>query len=113
MTDPNKPVDGPYPIQVGKIPTGITLDVTAFVTDLVVELAQGALHSDLCDIAEMYETAAAHDGHAREQLLVEELVDRLATRIPVYGVQCYALADRIRELAEPVALSSQQNRRAS
>lgn len=108
MTADHPPVDGPYPIHVGKIPTGITLDITAFVTDLVVELAQGALSSDFQDVIEMYEVAAPHDGHAREQLLVEELVERLATRIPVYGGQCFALADRIRELAEPVAVPSQR-----
>jgi hypothetical protein len=101
------PVDGPYAIHIEDIPTGVTLDVSAFVTDLVVELAQGALASDFLDIVEMYESAAGHDGHAREQLLVEQLVERLRTRIPVYGTQGVRLADSIRA-GSLRALSEQQ-----
>lgn len=96
------PAEGPSRIGVEEIETGIALDLTAFVTDLVVTLAQGAAFSDLCDVAELYESAAAHDGHAREQLLVEELVGRLATRLPQRGIQALALADEIRRVAAPL-----------
>lgn len=108
MSTDHTPVDGPYPITVEQIPTGVTLDIEAFVTALVVDLAQGALAADFLDIVEMYETAAPHDGHARELLLVEELVERLATRIPVYGLQYLTLAGRIRAAAEPIVRTDQQ-----
>ena len=101
------PVDGPYAIHVEGTPTGVTLDVSAFVTDVVVALAQGALAADFLDVVDMFETPAGHDGHARERLLVEQLVERLQTRIPVYGTQGVRLAESIRS-ASLRALSEQQ-----
>lgn len=111
-TEAGAVVDGPYAIGVEGDENGLALDVTAFVTDLVIDLAQGAKHADLCDIAEMYESPAPHDGSSPEQLLVEELVERLATRIPVCPDRGVTLADDIRS-SSLYALSVRMQRGAA
>jgi hypothetical protein len=98
-TETGQPVDGPYTVTVGETDSVVSLDVTAFVTDLVTTLAQGALAADFCDLIDMYETASTHDGHDREQMLVERLVEALPTRLPLYPARAAALADEMRGLA--------------
>ncbi|WP_405674804.1 hypothetical protein OG292_03000 [Streptomyces sp. NBC_01511] len=100
-------VVGPPTVSVEQTDGGAALDVTEFVTTLVVALAQGHFE-DLADIAEMYETAAPHDGHAREQLLVEELVEQLGTRIPVSGVRAAEISTELRRAADAALIEQQR-----
>ncbi|MFF2189294.1 hypothetical protein [Streptomyces sp. NPDC058155] len=93
------PVDGPPKISVEQTVGGAALDLTDFVTGLVLSLAQGQFE-ELAAIAELYETAAPHDGHAREQLLVEELVEQLGTRIAVSGVRAAEMSTELRRAAD-------------
>ncbi|WP_329032207.1 hypothetical protein OIE71_04510 [Streptomyces sp. NBC_01725] len=93
------PVVGPPTVSVEQTDDGAALDVTDFVTGLVLSLAQGQFE-DLAAIAELYETAAPHDGHAREQLLVEELVEQLGTRISVSGVRAAEMSTELRRAAD-------------
>ncbi|WP_407553117.1 hypothetical protein QOM21_24050 [Streptomyces sp. Pv4-95] len=101
------PVTGPFRISVEAIPTGVTLDISQFVEALVLDLVTE--HADaLAEILDEQAEPRPHDGHRAETLLVERLVDELATKLPVYGGQCMALADRIRAVAGPKAVPQQR-----
>lgn len=106
-TDQGTPVAGPPTVSVEQTDGGAALDITDFVTTLVVALAQGHFEA-LADIAEMYETAAPHDGHAREALLVEELVEQLGTRIPVSGVRAAEMSTELRRAADAALVEQQR-----
>ncbi|TJZ55580.1 hypothetical protein FCH28_09570 [Streptomyces piniterrae] len=101
------PVTGPFRISVEAIPTGVTLDITSFVEALVLDLVTE--HADaLAEILDEQADGRPYDGFAAEGLLVERLVAQLSTRIPVYGGQCLALADRIRAVAAPKVMPQQR-----
>lgn len=101
MTD-RTPMAGPFRVSVDRTPSGVALDVSHFVERLVLDLVTE--HADaLAEILAEQAEDRPYDGHRPETLLVEQLVDALDTRIPVYGVQCRRLADRIRAAAGPVA----------
>ncbi|CAM5683766.1 MULTISPECIES: hypothetical protein [Streptomyces] len=92
------PVDGPFRISVERIPAGVTLDVSPFIEALLLSLVTD--HADaLADILGEQADARPYDGHRAESLLVEQLLDEVSTRIPVYGQQCLALAESIRAAA--------------
>lgn len=112
MTD-RTPVTGPHRIRVDRTPVGVTLDVSAYLRDVILDLIRDEAPA-LEDIAEWDGYAASarindgdddsHAAHERDAL-VEELVERLAPRLPVYGREVHALADRLRLLAGPVPVT--------
>ncbi|MET9142391.1 hypothetical protein [Streptomyces sp. NPDC004042] len=109
MSEKKMPVDGPFRISVESIPTGVTLDVGAFVQHVVHDVVE-ALRSDE-SLGERFDALLdmrPQDAHRPERSLpVEELVADLVavvgTKLPVYGVQALRLAGRIEALAAPVA----------
>lgn len=107
MSADRPPVTGPFRITVEAIPTGVTLDVSSFVEALVIDLV--TTHAEaLGEILDDQAEAREYDGFAAEGLLIERLVTELSTKIPVYGGQCLALADRIRAVAGPKAVPQQR-----
>lgn len=99
MSDDRSPLSGPNPIYVVPLPGGVALDLSAYVTSLITELAaDDELFEAFMEIADRDETRL-YDGHRPEELLVEQLVARLRPQLPVYGRECVALADRIRAAA--------------
>jgi hypothetical protein len=114
MSDRCTPVTGPHPIHVDRTPMGVTLDVSAYLRDVILDLIRDEAEA-LEDIAEWDGHAArarindgnddSHAAHERDAL-VEELVERLAPRLPVYGREVHALADRLRQSAGPVPVTA-------
>lgn len=101
---PRTPVDGPYPVHVEQIPAGVTLDVEALVRRVVADVVELLLGDRFDDFERIAECRPATDPERlMTEQLVAELVAETATRIPVYGAQVLALADRLRELAGPRA----------
>ncbi|BDH04858.1 hypothetical protein [Streptomyces seoulensis] len=103
----NTPVDGPFRITVESIPTGVTLDVEAFVQHVVTDVVTALLTDDhFADrLGDLYEAlpvdphAVLRPGDLGFESLVADLVAVAGTKLPVYGRQGLALADRIRRLA--------------
>lgn len=103
----NTPVDGPFRITVEPIPTGVTLDVEAFVQHVVTDVVNALLTDDtFADrLGDLYEAlpadphAVLRPGDLRVESLVADLVAVAGTKLPVYGRQGLALADRIRQFA--------------
>ncbi|MEU2180269.1 hypothetical protein [Streptomyces thermolilacinus] len=107
------PVTGPFRIHVDPIPGGAHLDLTHYLTLLLVAIAETAdedpdsLIDDLTELAALARQATAqgadsHAAHERDTLaerLLSEFTDE--GRVPVYGGQVRRLADRLRELAGP------------
>ncbi|MEV6105746.1 hypothetical protein AB0M28_13665 [Streptomyces sp. NPDC051940] len=92
-------VTGPHPIYVRPIPAGAVLDVEAYATALVLYLAREEVDA-LAEIADAYDANRPHDGHRPEAFLVEQLVARISTDLPVYGGQVLQLAERLRQIGE-------------
>lgn len=108
MTDQATPVDGPFRISVEPIPTGVTLDVEAFVSTVVTDVVEKLLTDQYADRLDALHEAQPRDRHAAERAadlpfesLVADLVAEVSTRMPVYGLQALALAGQIEELAAP------------
>ena len=106
MTD-RMPVDGPFRIYVDALPTGATLDLSHYLTSVLLNLASAAeedgkgLLAELVHIAQCARQAAAqgadsHAAHERDER-VAELLSEVADdgRVPVYGAQVLRLADRL------------------
>jgi len=114
VTDNPTPVDGPFRITVEPIPSGVTLDVQAFVQHVVHDVIAALLTDAYADrLAELYD-AQPRDPHAVERAgdlrfesLVADLVKTVSTRMPVYGLQALALAGRIEQLAAPAVAGLQ------
>jgi hypothetical protein len=115
VTSPNVPVDGPFRITVQPLPTGVALDVSAFVQHVVQGVVETLLRDDAYAdrLGELYE-ALPRDPHLIElpsdlpvEAFVADLVAVVGTRIPVYGLQALRLAGRIEQLATP-AISALQ-----
>lgn len=92
-------VSGPHPIHVRPTPTGAALDIEGYVTALVLCLAREELDA-LTEIADAYDANRPHDPHGPEQLLVERLLARLGTSLPVYGGQVLRLAEQLQAIGE-------------
>ncbi|MDJ0460647.1 hypothetical protein [Streptomyces sp. H27-C3] len=116
------PVDGPYRITVDPLPTGATLDMSHYLTAVLLNLAAVAeedgegLLAELVDIAELARSAAhqgpdSHAAHQRDRQ-VETLLAEVADdgRVPVYGAQVLRLADRLCAIAAPKAVPTQVRR---
>lgn len=104
------PVDGPFRIYVDPLPTGATLDLSHYLTAVLLNLAAAAeedgegLLSELVHIAECARQAAnqgpdSHAAHERDER-VADLLTEVADdgKVPVYGVQVLRLADRLMSL---------------
>lgn len=116
MSADRAPVTGPFRITPEPIPAGITLDVESFVRAVITDVVDALLEDDgfdtLVEIRDQFTEGTTSLPTAPERLLAEQLiadlVDASATKIPVYGAQCLALADRIRALAAAKAVPSQR-----
>lgn len=110
MTD-HSPVTGPFRITVESIPAGVMLDVEPFVRALLVDVVD-ILSGEQIDTINEIADADPADPHGEERLaaehLVEMLTERLSTRMPVYGSQVLALAERLRVLGLPKAVPAQR-----
>ncbi|MEU8886688.1 hypothetical protein [Streptomyces sp. NPDC048442] len=121
MADDRMPtVGGPFRIHAAAIPGGATLDISHYLSVLILALAGQAdedgqsVLDDLQHIAAL-DRSAGHQGpdsHAAHQrdTCVETLLDGLVSdgSIPVYGVQVLRLADRLREIGQPKAVPAQR-----
>lgn len=117
MTGKSMPVDGPFRIYVESIPTGVTLDVEAFVQHVVHGVVDALLTDDsFADrLGELYE-ASPLDPHAVQSpadLVVESLVADLVavagTKVPVYGWQVLGLANQLlMRVPTPASVPSQR-----
>ncbi|MEV5977551.1 hypothetical protein [Streptomyces sp. NPDC052114] len=120
MSDDRTPVDGPFRIGVDAIPTGVGLDVSHYLTAVILGIAQAAdedgeqLLDDLRDIAALARSAAvqgsdSHAAHERDEevarLLAEVADDGV---IPVYGDQAARLRDRLAVLTAPRPVPGQR-----
>lgn len=124
MTD-RMPVDGPYRIYVDATPTGAGVDVSHYLTAVLLNLAgsaeedpEGVLES-LVDLAALARSAAhqgrdSHAAHERDER-VQQLLGEVADDgvIPVYGPQVARFAARLSEIAAPRPVPAQRERRAS
>lgn len=106
---------GPDRIAVAAIPGGATIDVSTYLTRVILALINdeaGALYdiADLDESAAHYRSHGNDDSHAAHErdALIEELVERLAPRLPVYGAEVSGLAVLLREIAAPKPVPSQR-----
>lgn len=116
------PVTGPHRISADPTPTGVTLDISHFITTLLVQLAHDTDDDPTGVLDDLQQIAAAdraahgsdsHAGHERDER-VEALLDRLGGgRIHVYGRQAIALADRLWNVAQPRPVRVESGRVAS
>ncbi|MER5559645.1 helix-turn-helix transcriptional regulator [Streptomyces sp. NPDC002506] len=113
-------VDGPFRVSVSATPAGAALDVSHYLTSVLLNLAAAAeedgegLLAELVEVAELARSAqaqgrdshAAHERDERAAALLAEVADDGV--IPVYGPQVGRLADRLREIAAPRPVPSQR-----
>ena len=116
MTNDRTPVDGPFRIHVEAIPSGATLDMSHYLSSVLLNLAAAAeedgegLVADLVHIAECARQAqhqgsdshAAHERDERVADLLAEVADE--GRVPVYGGQVLRLAARLNAIGTPKAV---------
>ncbi|MEV0114630.1 hypothetical protein AB0H77_15460 [Streptomyces sp. NPDC050844] len=114
------PVDGPFRIHVDATPSGVGLDVSHYLTAVILGIASAAeedgeqLLDGLRDIAELARSAAhqgpdSHAAHERDeevQRLLAEVADDGV--IPVYGDQVARLRDRLALLTAPRPVPGQR-----
>ncbi|MBW5420239.1 hypothetical protein GKQ77_01470 [Streptomyces sp. BG9H] len=120
MSADRTPVTGPFRIHVDARPAGVGIDVSHYLTAVVLGLAQAAdedghgLLDDLRYIAELARSAAhqgsdSHAAHERDErvadLLAEVADDGV---IPVYGEQVARLRDRLAVLTAPRPVPGQR-----
>ncbi|MEV5942736.1 helix-turn-helix transcriptional regulator [Streptomyces sp. NPDC051994] len=113
-------VDGPFRVSVAATPSGASVDVSHYLTSVLLNLAAVAeedgegLLGELLEVAELSRSAqaqgrdshAAHERDERVAALLAEVADE--GLIPVYGPQVRRLADRLREIAAPRPVPSQR-----
>lgn len=125
MSNDRMPVDGPFRIYVDPLPTGATLDLSHYLTSVLLTLATAAeedgegLLAELVHIAQCARQAAAqgadsHAAHERDER-VADLLKEVADdgKVPVYGAQVLRLADRLLSIGALKSVPAQQDRRAS
>lgn len=122
MSNDRTPVDGPFRIHVDAIPTGATLDMSHYLTSVLLNLAAAAeedgegLLADLVRIAECARQAAhqgsdSHAAHERDERVADLLAEVADEgRVPVYGGQVLRLAGRLSAIGTPKAVPAQQRR---
>lgn len=120
MTTSRMPVDGPYRVLVDATPSGAGVDVSHYLTSVLLNLAAAAeedpegVLEELLDLAAMARSAshqgkdshAAHERDERVQKLLTEVADDGV--IPVYGGQVAAFAARLSQIAAPRPVPSQR-----
>jgi hypothetical protein len=120
MSDDRTPVTGPFRLHVDTTPTGVTLDLSHYLSTLILALAQAAdedgpsVLDDLQHIAALDRSArhqgidsgATHERDERVSDLLDELVD--GGRVPVYGEQVLRLAESLRRAVAPRPVPSQR-----
>ncbi|MFF6940412.1 hypothetical protein [Streptomyces lavendulae] len=119
----NLPVDGPYRIGVTPLPGGAKIDISHYLTTVVLSLAELAAEDGAQLLDQLTEIAAAHtastgvDSHAAHERdsLVETLLDDLGHEgaMSVYGAGVDRLAAALLRTVRPLLVPGQQNRRAS
>lgn len=98
-------VTGPERIYIRRIPTGVLLDVEHYLTRVLTTIADDEeLLALLLEFAADRAKPKKHNGHAPEQLRLEQLVRAVGYELPVYGKRVAALADRLRALAPAPAV---------
>lgn len=119
-----QPVTGPFRIGVTALPTGAELDLTHYLSTLVLSLAQAAdedgegVLDELREIADL-DRSAGHQGidshatHERDELVQQFLDGLSAGSVPVYGEQVLRLAEALRRTVAPRPVPVQRDRRAS
>lgn len=118
MTTAIPAVTGPFPITVGSIPTGVTLDLSQFVKSVVTDVVAALLDERNNYLERVDELLSARpvDPHVIQRPgddLVEQLVHDLvknetATSVPVYGDQVLRLAECLQLLAQPKSVPAQR-----
>ena len=120
MADDRTPVDGPFRIHVEAIPAGATLDMSHYLTSVLLNLASAAeedgagLLAELVHISECARQAAhqgsdSHAAHERDERVAELLAEVADEgRVPVYGGQVLRLAARLSAIAAPKAVPGQR-----
>ncbi|MDT9688156.1 hypothetical protein Q5762_07270 [Streptomyces sp. P9(2023)] len=116
MSDDRTPVDGPFRVHVEAIPAGATLDMSHYLTSVLLNLAAAAeedgegLLAELVHIAECARQAAhqgsdSHAAHERDER-VADLLAEVANdgKVPVYGGQVLRLAERLTAIGTPKAV---------
>lgn len=115
--DPKQPVRGP--LYVEATPLMVTLDVTPLVENNVHDLLDALSEEDLFDefLAATNADPDEHDGALPDRLAFEELktrlVDRLATKVALTGMQAVQAGEQIRRLGVDRAVPAQSDRRTA
>lgn len=114
------PVTGPFRLYVDPIPTGVELDLSHYLTGVVLNLAAAAdedgegVLDDLREIAELARSAGSQgsDSHAAHErdARIEELLGEIAgdSKLPIYGGQVARLRDRLAQLTAPRPVPGQR-----
>ncbi|MFF7851873.1 hypothetical protein ACFZDF_30440 [Streptomyces sp. NPDC007910] len=125
MPADHTPVDGPFRIHVEATPAGATLDMSHYLTAVLLNLAAAAdedgegLLADLQELAALARSAAhqgpdSHAAHERDERMAQLLAEVAdEARVPVYGGQVLRLADALRAAGAPRSIPTQKDRRAS
>ncbi|MEV6102671.1 hypothetical protein [Nocardia sp. NPDC051981] len=114
------PVTGPFRISVDATPSGVALDMTHYLSTLVLALAEAAsedgpgLLDDLQAIADLDRSArhqgrdshATHERDAAVQTLLDELTD--GGTVPMYGGQVLRLVKALRLAVAPRPVPAQR-----
>ncbi|MFD8577209.1 hypothetical protein ACFV1H_17990 [Streptomyces virginiae] len=95
----SKPVTGPIPIHVGRIPGGAQLDLAALTRLVVGDVLDALLQGDDTTLWDLLHEVAAPSAGAAERLdreeLEQQLVERASSRVPLYGPAAKRLAASI------------------
>ncbi|WP_282698057.1 hypothetical protein [Streptomyces sp. CC208A] len=112
-TNPKRSVTGPMYIEATAL--CVTADVTPLVENNVHDLLDLLMEEDFFErfmAIACTEPTGVHDGHAPEKLAVEELVaelvERLATKVSLTGMQAVRVADQMRTLGAARAVPAQR-----
>lgn len=120
MNDFDMPVDGPFRLYLTATPTGISIDVSHYLTAVITGLAQAAdedpdgVRDELVDIAELVRAAGhsgsdSHAAHERDDRIARLLAEVAGEGvIPVYGAQVGALRDSLVRLSAPRPVPGQR-----
>ncbi|MFE5871592.1 hypothetical protein ACFQ6V_23505 [Streptomyces roseifaciens] len=111
------PVTGPSRVYVDPTGTGVELDVSHMVYQLLVQLAADFEEDPdgvgylLTSIAEAERASSGPDSHATHErdALLEGLLESIGGgKVPVYGQQVLRLAERLRVLGMPKSVPHQR-----
>ncbi|WP_369778875.1 hypothetical protein [Streptomyces sp. R33] len=114
----NLPVDGPHRIGVYPLPGGARIDISHYLTSVILSLAEaaaedgGTLLEELREIADAHSASTGADSHAAHQRdqLVTDLLDGLGHEgsMTVYGPGVERLADALLRAVRPRLVPGQR-----